>query len=185
MLTVKVMIHTYFKYFIGCIALFFHLSLFSQSIQVKDSVKAALDLSTKYSEIAVWYQSMDHYNADSMLYYTDKAIALLDNKEQLHQTALKSLQQLKKRNVDQGLSSDQVTALSRAYQKKALYFREMPHFNRDSTVFYLDMAALLLQSSKPLQYRLLAELYLDITDRANRSHNFNVVDSLAPIGWDT
>ena len=59
----------------------------------------------------------------------------------------------------------------------------MPHFNRDSTVFYFDKAALLLQNSRPLQYERLANLYRDITDRANRSHNFNVVDSLAPIGW--
>ena len=83
----------------------------------------------------------------------------------------------------QDLSSDEVAALSRAYQDKALWFKEMPHFDRDSTVFYFDKAALLLQSSKPLQYERLAELYRDITDRANRSHNFNVVDSLAPIGW--
>ena len=88
-----------------------------------------------------------------------------------------------KMSVHQDLSSDEVSTLSRAYQDKALWFKEMPHFNRDSTVFYFDMAALLLQNSKPLQYERLAELYRDITDRANRSHNFNVVDSLAPIGW--
>lgn len=86
-------------------------------------------------------------------------------------------------SLDQDLSSDEVAALSRAYQDKALWFKEMPHFNRDSTVFYFDRAALLLQNSKPLQYERLADLYRDITDRANRSHNFNVVDSLAPIGW--
>ncbi|GGW87853.1 hypothetical protein GCM10008086_15670 [Salegentibacter mishustinae] len=86
-------------------------------------------------------------------------------------------------SVHQNLSSDEVLALSRTYQGKALWFKEMPHFNRDSTVYYFDKAALLLQNSKPLQYKRLAELYRDITDRANRSHNFNIVDSLAPIGW--
>ena len=86
-------------------------------------------------------------------------------------------------SVHQNLSSDEVVTLSRTYQDKALWFKEMPHFNRDSTVYYFDKAALLLQNSKPLQYKRLAELYLDITDRANRSHNFNIVDSLAPIGW--
>ena len=86
-------------------------------------------------------------------------------------------------SVHQNLSSDEVLALSRTYQDKALWFKEMPHFNRDSTVYYFDKAALLLQNSKPLQYKRLAELYRDITDRANRSHNFNIVDSLAPIGW--
>ncbi len=80
-------------------------------------------------------------------------------------------------------SPENVLALSRAYQDKAVWFKEMPHFNRDSTVFYFDKAALILQNSQPLQYERLADLYRDITDRANRSHNFNVVDSLAPIGW--
>ncbi|SMG52466.1 Two-component sensor histidine kinase, contains HisKA and HATPase domains [Marivirga sericea] len=87
------------------------------------------------------------------------------------------------KSSSQNLSSDQAAALSRAYQDKALWFREMPHFNRDSTVFYFDRAVLLLQNSEPFQYELLADLYRDITDRANRSHNFIVVDSLAPIGW--
>ncbi|EOZ96634.1 Sensory transduction histidine kinase [Indibacter alkaliphilus LW1] len=83
----------------------------------------------------------------------------------------------------QSLSTEQVVALSKSYQEKGLYFREMPHFDRDSTVYYFDKATALLQNSEPLQYKILAELYRDITDRANRSHNFIVVDSLAPIGW--
>lgn len=83
----------------------------------------------------------------------------------------------------QSLSTEQVVALSKTYKEKGLYFREMPHFDRDSTVYYFDKAAALLQNSQPLQYKNLAELYRDITDRANRSHNFIVVDSLAPIGW--
>ncbi len=87
------------------------------------------------------------------------------------------------KSAGQDLSSDQVAILSKTYQEKALWYKEMPHFNRDSTVFYFDKAATLLQNSQPLQYQRLAELYRDITDRANRSHNFNVVDSLAPIGW--
>jgi two-component system, sensor histidine kinase PdtaS len=84
----------------------------------------------------------------------------------------------------QNHSSEQVGVLSKTFQDKALWFREMPHFNRDSTVFYFDKAAALLQNSQPIQYERLAELYREITDRANRSHNFNVVDSLAPIGWE-
>ncbi|MBZ9730055.1 tetratricopeptide repeat protein [Salegentibacter sp. JZCK2] len=121
-------------------------------------------------------------NVDSSLYSADEALEILDVKTPLYQTKLSSLQ-LKKKNLGQDLSSDEVAALSRAYQDKALWFKEMPHFNRDSTVYYFDMAAQLLQNSQPLQYELLADLYRDITDRANRSHNFNVVDSLAPIGW--
>jgi two-component sensor histidine kinase len=83
----------------------------------------------------------------------------------------------------QNLSPEQVADLSETYREKALWFREIPHFNRDSTVFYLDTAAALLLTGRPIQYERLANLYRDITDRANRSHNFIVVDSLAPIGW--
>lgn len=86
-------------------------------------------------------------------------------------------------SLAQNHSPEQVVALSKTYQEKGLYFREMPHFDRDSTVYYFDKAAALLQNSEPLQYKILAELYRDITDRANRSHNFIIVDSLAPIGW--
>jgi two-component sensor histidine kinase len=83
----------------------------------------------------------------------------------------------------QSISTEEVVTLSKKYQEKALYFREMPHFDRDSTVYYFDMAVDLLQNYKPLQYQQLAELFRDITDRSNRSHNFIVVDSIAPIGW--
>ncbi|WP_296623204.1 histidine kinase dimerization/phosphoacceptor domain -containing protein [Marivirga sp.] len=176
------MIHGYIKFFIWCTALLLHVSIFSQSVQVKDSAKAALEMSETYSEKASWYGSMDHYNADSSLYYSNKALEVLNSQEPFHQTAIKKLQ-LKKMSVGQDLSPDQISALSRAYQDKALWFKEMPNFNRDSTVFYFDMAALLLQNSQPLRYEQLAELYLNITDRDNRSHNFNVADSLAPIGW--
>ncbi|PKQ44274.1 tetratricopeptide repeat-containing sensor histidine kinase [Confluentibacter flavum] len=158
----KAITRTYINSLICCTVLLYYLSGFSQNSQVKNSTpKTALD---------------------SSLFYTNKALKVLDLGELLHQTKLSSLQ-FKKMSVWHNLSSNQVTALSRAYQDKALWFKEMPHFNRDSTVFYFDMAELLLQNSQPLQYEHLADLYRDITDRANRSHNFNVVDSLAPIGW--
>ena len=86
--------------------------------------------------------------------------------------------------VAQSISTEEIVTLSKKYQEKALYFREMPHFDRDSTVYYFDMAVDLLQNNKPLQYERLAELFRDITDRSNRSHHFIVVDSLAPIGWE-
>ncbi|WP_245546011.1 tetratricopeptide repeat-containing sensor histidine kinase [Marivirga tractuosa] len=139
-------------------------------------------MSKIYSKKATWYQNLDHFNVDSSLHYIDKAITILDNENPTHQNEIENLQFIKK-DIDHKLSTEQVSGLSRTYQDKALWFRRMPHFNRDSTVFYFDLAALLLQQSKPLQYDLLAELYVDITDRANRSHNFNIVDSLAPIGW--
>ncbi len=153
------------------------------------------------STLAKIYQSLANWNSYNGLstvhiHLTSKAminsckffiwcIALLFLANGFSQSSLvkKNTKTVVEMSVPQDLSSEEVAALSRAYQDKALWFKEMPHFNRDSTVYYFDKAALLLQNSKPLQYERLAELYRDITDRANRSHNFNVVDSLAPIGW--
>jgi tetratricopeptide (TPR) repeat protein len=79
-------------------------------------------------------------------------------------------------------ASAQVTEMAKNYQNKALFFREIPQFNRDSTVFYFDKATALLENSKPVQHQLLAEIYNDIIDRSNRSHPFIIVDSLAAKG---
>jgi two-component sensor histidine kinase len=84
--------------------------------------------------------------------------------------------------VSVNLTPDQATEMARSYQGKALFFREIPQFNRDSTVYYFDKATALLENSKPVQYQLLAEIYRDIIDRGNRSHPFIVVDSLAAKG---
>jgi len=81
-------------------------------------------------------------------------------------------------------TSTQVTETAKSYQNKALFFREIPKFNRDSTVIYFDKATALLENSKPVQHQLLAEIYNDIIDRANRSHPFTRVDSLAMKGMD-
>lgn len=78
--------------------------------------------------------------------------------------------------------SESVTEMAKKYQKKANFFREIPQFNRDSTVYYFDKATALLENSNPLQHQLLAEIYNDIIDRSNRSHPFIVVDSLAAKG---
>jgi two-component system, sensor histidine kinase PdtaS len=80
-------------------------------------------------------------------------------------------------------TSERAVALSKAYQEQANWYKQMPQFRRDSTVFYFDKAVALLEANPPLQYERLADLFRDITDRANRSHNFNAVDSLAPKGW--
>jgi two-component sensor histidine kinase len=176
------MTYCFIKISISSLALLMNICIFGIASPLQESSEKKLVSSTIYTEKAIWFQSMGHYNADSSRYYLNKALSVLDVQQPQHQTKISSLESMIKK-PERALSFDEVVAMSTAYRKKALYFREMPHFNRDSTVFYLDMAALLLQSSNPLPYRLLAELYLDITDRANRSHNFIVVDSLAPIGY--
>ncbi|MFD0797958.1 histidine kinase dimerization/phosphoacceptor domain -containing protein [Maribacter chungangensis] len=79
-------------------------------------------------------------------------------------------------------ASNLVIKSAKNYQNKALFFREIPQFNRDSTVFYFDKATAVLENSKPVQHQLLAEIYNDIIDRENRSHPFVAVDSLAAKG---
>ncbi|TDD98022.1 histidine kinase dimerization/phosphoacceptor domain -containing protein [Flavobacterium cellulosilyticum] len=80
------------------------------------------------------------------------------------------------------LSTNEVLELSKTYQDKGLYFQKIPNFNRDSTVYYLDKAAHVLETNQPIQYRRLAEIFLDITNRRNRSYPFTKVDKLAEIG---
>ena len=77
---------------------------------------------------------------------------------------------------------EQVTETAKNYQNRALFFREIPQFNRDSTVIYFDKATALLENLTPVQHQLLAEIYRDIIDRSNRSHPFIIVDSLAAKG---
>jgi two-component system, sensor histidine kinase PdtaS len=78
--------------------------------------------------------------------------------------------------------ANQTEELARIYQKKAIWFRKIPQFNRDSTVYYFDKAVNLLEKQRPIPHQLLAEIYRDIIDRENRSHKFIVVDSLAAKG---
>jgi two-component system, sensor histidine kinase PdtaS len=82
------------------------------------------------------------------------------------------------------LTPAQVATLSQKYQQRALWFRDMPQFNRDSTVLYFNKAVAVLEANPPLQYKRLAEVFLDITNRQNRSHPFTAVDSLAAKGWN-
>jgi two-component sensor histidine kinase len=81
------------------------------------------------------------------------------------------------------LSPAQAAALAKTWQNRALWFRDMPQFDRDSTVIYFDKAVALLEAHPPLRNEQLARLFLDITDRRNRSHPFLVIDSLANVGW--
>lgn len=80
------------------------------------------------------------------------------------------------------ISSNEVLKLSKTYQEKGVYFQKIPNFNRDSTVYYLDKAVHVLETNQPIQYRRLAEIFLDITNRRNRSYPFIKVDKLAQKG---
>lgn len=90
---------------------------------------------------------------------------------------------LLERQLKTAPSPERVVALSKAYQGRANWYREMPHFDRDSTVFYFDKAVALLANTTPLPYERLTEVFRDITNRSNRSHPFVKIDSIAAKGW--
>lgn len=81
-------------------------------------------------------------------------------------------------------TAETVSALSKSYQNLALWYRKIPNFNRDSTVYFFDKAIALLETSKPIQYERLTEIYTDVLSRSNRSHPFLKIDSIAAKGWD-
>ena len=80
-------------------------------------------------------------------------------------------------------TAEAANALSKSYQNLALWYRKMPHFDRDSTVYFFNKAIALLENSKPMQYERLTEIYTDVLSRSNRSHPFLKIDSIAAKGW--
>ena len=81
-------------------------------------------------------------------------------------------------------NAETANALSKTYQNLALWYRKIPNFDRDSTVYYFDKAIALLENSRPIQYERLTEIYTDVLSRSNRSHPFLKVDSIAAKGWE-
>lgn len=74
-------------------------------------------------------------------------------------------------------------SLSTNYRNRALWFQEMPQYNRDSSVIYYDKAINLLRHQKPVPNALLAELFLDKTNFIDRNYTFGKLDSISNIGW--
>ena len=86
-------------------------------------------------------------------------------------------------NSPKKLSESAVLELSKKYQNKALWFQEIPQYNRDSSAYYFDKATNLLQTNSPIQYKPLANLYLQRSDFLTCNYNLTGIDSLASIGW--
>lgn len=74
-------------------------------------------------------------------------------------------------------------SLSSNYKNRALWFQEMPQYNRDSSVIYYDKAINLLQLQKPIPYSDLGNLYLEKINFIDRNYTFNILDSLSNVGW--
>jgi two-component sensor histidine kinase len=81
------------------------------------------------------------------------------------------------------LSSAAVLKLSNTYLNKALFFQEIPQYNRDSSAYYYDKASRLLQNNSPIQNEHLAFIYLQRSDIITCNYRLTGIDSLARIGW--
>lgn len=86
-------------------------------------------------------------------------------------------------NSTKNLSPKTVFELSKNYQKKALWFQDLPHYNRDSSKYYFDEAIHLLQKNSPIQNEQLATIYLQRSNFIVCNYTLTGLDSLSKIGW--
>jgi two-component sensor histidine kinase len=73
--------------------------------------------------------------------------------------------------------------LSTKYQNRAIWFQEIPQYNRDSSTYYFDKATDVIKKNSPLQYEQLAKIYLQRSDFLTCNYTLIGIDSLARIGW--
>lgn len=91
----------YPKILIWFSVMLFYSSGFSQNTQaINKQAKSALELSNTYTKKAAWFTNMPQYHNDSSMFYSDKALKVLDVNEPLHQSKLLRLQfeKMKKSN---------------------------------------------------------------------------------------
>ena len=81
------------------------------------------------------------------------------------------------------LNSSNAIELSKNYQNRALLFQEIPQYNRDSSAYYYDKATDVIKKNSPVQYELLANIYLLRSDFSTCNYTLTGIDSLARIGW--
>jgi len=86
-------------------------------------------------------------------------------------------------NYPEKFSKSTIFELGKKYQNQALWFQEIPQYNRDSSAYYFDKACDLLQTNSPIQYEQLANIYLQRSDFLACNYNLTGIDSLADIGW--
>ena len=86
-------------------------------------------------------------------------------------------------NSTKNLSSKAVLELSKNYQKKALWFQELPHYNQDSSNYNFDKAINILQNNTPIHNEQLAIIYLQKSNFIDCNYNLKGLDSLTKTGW--
>jgi len=80
-------------------------------------------------------------------------------------------------------SKTKILELSKTYQRKALWFQDMPQYNHDSMAYYFEKATALLQNNSSVYYEELGMLYLQRCSISQVYKSYNSMDSLAFIGW--
>lgn len=86
-------------------------------------------------------------------------------------------------NASKMLNSSTAIELSKKYQNRALWFQEIPQYNRDSSAYYYDKATDALRKNSPVQYEQLANIYLQRSNFTTCNYTLTGIDSLARIGW--
>ena len=84
---------------------------------------------------------------------------------------------------DPNFSSRADLKWSITYQNKALYFQEIPQYNRDSSAFYFEKAKEVIRKNSALHYEQLATIYLQQADLLTCNYSLSKLDSLSRIGW--
>ena len=80
-------------------------------------------------------------------------------------------------------SDAEVKELFRTYEKKALWFQDMPQYNNDSSAFYFEKSTKLLQSNSKSFKLELAQIYFHRSKLSVINDSYKVLDSLANLGW--
>lgn len=86
-------------------------------------------------------------------------------------------------NSTKKISAAKVAELSKKDLNRAIWFQEIPRYNRDSSAYYFDRAINLLRTNSPLHQELLASIYLQRGDIITCNYRLPGLDSLAGIGW--
>ncbi len=75
-------------------------------------------------------------------------------------------------------TSENVNALSKAYQKRGEWFSTLPQFDKDSAMFYFNKSIRLLEENQPTNFKNLAEVYSKIIVFKYHSHYYVGGDSM-------
>ncbi len=81
------------------------------------------------------------------------------------------------------LSASEVMKLCKAYQKKAMWFLDMPQYNHDSSTYYFEKAIVLIKDKPLVYYEELGTIYWQRSNASQIFNSYASMDSIAFIGW--